>query len=221
MRHPLSSRGKTPSTCHACREANPETAWCDFHRAVHPIAEFPVNDRPIGIENICRQANSHRVSIRRGHAPIECVSCGSVGDSWNHRGGRAKSPTCRDCEALHEGQRWCLDCASWLDHSNFNRTGVDGNFWTVRCKPCRVANNHGVTVAQLLERQGTEKPECAACGSTEFLKVDHDHRCCPAQCGCSKCVRGYLCHECNTSEGLLRTSDRALKLATYMQKYGY
>jgi hypothetical protein len=31
-------------------------------------------------------------------------------------------------------------------------------------------------------------------------------------------VRGYLCHECNTAEGLLKTPDRAIALATYMQR---
>ena len=101
----------------------------------------------------------------------------------------------------------------------FAQTGKEGRFWTVRCRPCRTANNHGVTVKFILARQGSDTPECASCGSVDFLKVDHDHACCPTQNGCENCVRGYLCHECNSAEGLLRTPERARKLAEYMERH--
>lgn len=220
MRHPASSKGKSPSTCHQCRELRPDLAWCDYHGESHSKSEFPLTDRPTGVNNVCRRARSIKASAKRDHDPITCVSCKSEMASWNYRGGQAKSPTCRDCESENAGSRWCVDCG-WLPETDFHRTGEGGKFWTVRCKPCKVAHSHGVTVAQLLERQGSTAPECAACGSTAYLKIDHDHRCCPAQCGCAKCVRGYLCHECNTAEGLLKESGRALKLASYMQKFGF
>lgn len=66
---------------------------------------------------------------------------------------------------------------------------------------------------------GRDEPECGACGSHERLKVDHDHGHCPAQRGCRDCVRGYLCHSCNTAEGLLRTAERARLLANYMERF--
>jgi len=219
MRHPSSSRGKTPSTCHACRESHPDEAWCDFHGMPHNRDQFTqVPHRPIGVLNECKQAISIRASRKRGHAPITCVSCGEDKESWNFRGGRQKCPTCRDCEAAHPDDHWCIDCASWLPKARFTRTGKDGRFLTVRCHPCRTAHAHGVSVRFILERQGVSAPECAACGSTDFLKIDHDHGCCPTALGCPKCVRGYLCHECNTAEGLLRTPDRARLLAEYMER---
>lgn len=219
MRHPLSSKGKAPSVCQRCRDENPDMGWCDVHQVPHPRSAFTVVNRPIGINNICKAALSARASEKRGHAPITCVSCGSLLGSWNFRGGQQKSPTCRECESDHAGERWCIDCASWLPEDRFHRTGVGGKFWTVRCKPCKIANNHGVTIVQLLERQGVSEPECAVCGSKEELKIDHDHRHCPAQCGCAQCVRGWLCHGCNTAEGLLRTPQRAIALARYMSSY--
>ena len=220
MRHPSSSRGKTPSTCHACREANPDFGWCDFHGKSHPKGEFPITpNRPIGIANDCKAAVVAKASRKRGHEPLRCLSCGELKESWNFRGGRSKCPNCRDCEALHPDEHWCKDCAAWLPKANFTQTGKEGKYLTVRCHPCRTAHSHGVTVQDVLARQGVDSPMCGACGSIDFLKIDHDHNCCPTARGCRSCVRGYLCHACNTAEGLLRTADRARKLAEYIERH--
>jgi hypothetical protein len=121
-----------------------------------------------------------------------------------------------ECEKQHQNLRFCIGCNEWLPFSMFNRTGRSGKFQTVRCKPCRNAHDHGMTVREICERQGVSSPRCAVCGSTENLEVDHDHKHCNANKGCRICVRGYLCHDCNSSEGLLKTSDHAFALALYM-----
>lgn len=219
MRHPSASKGKAPSTCHACRMANPDLSWCDFHNEPHAIAEFQIVKRPIPYLNTCKRAAVIKAFRKRKHPPIKCVSCGEVIESWNFRGGKQKSPTCRACEETYAGQRWCLDCAAWVDESEFNRTGEGGKFWTVRCRMCKNAHAHGVTVQFILDLQGSEVPECAACGEREKrISVDHDHSHCPGYKGCKDCVRGYLCHECNTAEGLLRTPQRARMLLEYMER---
>lgn len=220
MRHPDSSRGKTPASCHACREAHPDQAWCTFHNEPHPKDQFtPVADRPIGVNPTCVQAATVSNS-RKLQLPVRtCITCQQEKETWQFRGGSVKCPNCRDCEAANAGQHWCVDCAAWLDEQRFVQYGRGGKYWTVRCKPCRTANAHGVTVQFVLERQGSSSPECACCGSTDFLKIDHDHTCCPTSRGCKNCVRGYLCHECNASEGLLRTAERARLLADYMERW--
>lgn len=219
MRHPESSRGKTPSTCHACRTANPDLAWCDAHGEPHDRTRFtPTPGRPIGVANICVAAESEKASARRDLPPITCAACGGSKKTWEFRGGRAKSRTCRSCEDAHPDLRWCVDCAEWLPRGRFTPTGQRARYLTSRCVPCRTANAHGVTVAQVLATQGSTEPECAACGSRDFLKIDHDHNHCPTASGCKECVRGYLCHSCNTAEGLLRTPERARSLLAYMER---
>jgi len=65
-----------------------------------------------------------------------------------------------------------------------------------------------------------EDAQCASCGATEFLHVDHDHRCCPTAATCGKCVRGLLCRGCNQALGHLQESpERMLALAAYISGF--
>lgn len=219
MRYPGISKGPAPKTCHDCRSSHPDESWCEDHGKAHPLSDFTAyrGDRP-GVWPFCRDADQLRKSRRRGNAPRRCESCLDTREAWHFRGGRSKSPVCRDCEESRPGLRWCVECRAWLSETVFNRTGVDGKFWTVRCRPCKTAYQQGTTVKQILRIQGASRPECAACGATENLKIDHDHACCPAASSAGCCVRGYLCHECNTAEGLLKTAERAIQLAAYMKK---
>lgn len=218
MRHPSSSRGPTPDACHQCRDDNPTMAWCSYHNEAHPRDRFTPNPRrPIGLDNYCILAISEKASAKRELPDITCASCEVAKASWQFRGGGRKSATCRECESENSGRAWCVDCAEWLPRDRFT---PNGKHWVFKyCKPCRTARAHGVSVAFILERQGAAYPHCAACGSEDFLKVDHDHRCCSSSSGCPKCVRGFLCHACNTCEGLLVTSRRVKQLMDYMLKH--
>ena len=58
---------------------------------------------------------------------------------------------------------------------------------------------------------------CQVCGSFNRLTVDHDHSCCPTAKSCSNCIRGILCHKCNTAAGLLDDDvNRMIALASYI-----
>ena len=48
--------------------------------------------------------------------------------------------------------------------------------------------------------------------------VDHDHKCCPGNKSCGRCVRGLLCRNCNRALGLLKDSPELLKnLAAWLE----
>jgi hypothetical protein len=74
----------------------------------------------------------------------------------------------------------------------------------------------------LLSAQGGK---CAVCGvdaPTDFrtrrFHVDHDHACCPtSKKSCGKCVRGLLCHACNTGLGNFQDNpERLLAAVAYL-----
>jgi hypothetical protein len=219
MRHPESNKGKALATCQTCRDEHLAESWCTFHNSWHAVERFTAykNGRP-GYDRMCVAAHSYRMSQKRQQPNRMCTSCKRTHESWFFKGGRQKAVVCRDCEDANPGHRWCVDCEEWLPTADFTRTGANGKFHAVRCRMCRAAWAHGTTVREVLRIQGVAEPECAACGSKCDLKIDHDHACCPTGQSCGECVRGYLCHECNTAEGLLRTVDRARALAEYMER---
>lgn len=82
---------------------------------------------------------------------------------------------------------------------------------------------YGITSEQfdaILEAQGG----CAACGSPttdgKYWHVDHDHTCCDTQArSCGKCIRGILCHGCNTALGNVGDDPNRLRaLIAYLEK---
>lgn len=63
--------------------------------------------------------------------------------------------------------------------------------------------------------------QCESCGAYEDLVTDHDHSCLHEKDRmCEGCIRGRLCHGCNTSLGLLgEDKRRILALAEYLNKH--
>jgi hypothetical protein len=78
--------------------------------------------------------------------------------------------------------------------------------------------NYGVSIEKIKELLAGG---CDVCGSADRLHIDHDHDCCPTGASprsCGKCVRGVLCHSCNTALGLLQESpDRIEALLKHVQ----
>lgn len=83
---------------------------------------------------------------------------------------------------------------------------------------------HGLTPAdkrEWLDSTGWKCDVCQAAFETlASAHVDHDHGCCPGPTSCGGCIRGVLCHGCNTSLGLLREDrDRLHALILYLDRY--
>lgn len=80
--------------------------------------------------------------------------------------------------------------------------------------------SYNLTDEQIVRR---DTGSCDICGKTETrrLAVDHDHTCCPSKMfSCGKCVRGFLCTNCNQALGQFRDStDLLRKAAMYLEDF--
>lgn len=86
----------------------------------------------------------------------------------------------------------------------------------------RLLQRYGISADQfdaILASQGG----CAVCGRTEsngkYWHTDHDHSCCPTDArSCGKCIRGILCHGCNTALGNANDDPEILlKMVDYLR----
>lgn len=96
------------------------------------------------------------------------------------------------------------------------------------CGKCRQTRwRYGLSDESYLDMMQPVNRVCAnpGCGATERLHLDHDHSCCPygkfptkTRVSCGACVRGWLCHPCNTSLGQMQESPERIRgLLTYLE----
>ena len=137
-------------------------------------------------------------------------------------------------EARNPGQVQCAWCNAWA--TNPGSRGV----WPYICADCldpirhviyRLRRHH---VPHERARKLTIDPGCEICGTNvvepvrissaaigPLLVVDHDHGCCPFTRSCGRCVRGLICVNCNSAEGMLGGDpSKADALAEYMRRWG-
>lgn len=81
---------------------------------------------------------------------------------------------------------------------------------------------YGITPEQYDLMLLKQNSVCAICKMPESktqegriirLSIDHDHKCCPGNNSCGKCVRGLLCHKCNTAIGSLNDDPNNIRNA--------
>lgn len=49
--------------------------------------------------------------------------------------------------------------------------------------------------------------------------IDHDHKCCPGELSCGKCIRKLLCFGCNAAIGMFKDDPaRVLRAARYLME---
>lgn len=113
-------------------------------------------------------------------------------------------------------EKLCTSCNLIKQNKDF---GTNNNRAMTICKECKNlkarARRYSMSKEQLLELL---KSGCQACGSFEELCIDHDHSCCHKGQTCGNCVRGVLCKNCNTLEGiLLANKDRIPMVEKYLR----
>lgn len=127
---------------------------------------------------------------------------------------------------VSDQHKWCTRGKHWVEHSGFPRDTRNSDGMKSWCREC--CNLFARTTRtpdlyfEILEKQDGR---CSLCSKTEEengrrLAIDHDHRCCPPNKYCEKCVRGLLCLDCNIGLGMFKDNPELLILASeYLQKW--
>lgn len=98
---------------------------------------------------------------------------------------------CRKCDItkpesdFYVGHRQCKKCHNTVPNTPERQR---------KRRLIHVKRTYNLTEEQLIALGS----ECRICGATDDLCVDHDHRCCPGEKSCGKCVRFILCRRHNT-----------------------
>ena len=107
-----------------------------------------------------------------------------------------KKCSLEDCNNSHYAKTYCrMHYARVVRNGHTDRLIGDGEK-DIRDKQLRV--KYVITLEEYEERTADG---CELCGekSERAYHVDHDHSCCNGQKTCGKCVRGIICHKCNTA----------------------
>lgn len=122
-----------------------------------------------------------------------------------------------------DGNKRCWACGGWLPEEEFYRSSREADGLTGSCRSCyaqrarrSTCERYGLTEGEydaLLEQQGGVCAICRKPCERGCLSIDHDHRCCPGDRSCGKCVRGLLCRRCNQGLGNFHDDQAALLAA--------
>lgn len=130
-----------------------------------------------------------------------------------------RDPAARD----NRGRKQCSKCSEWKSAEEFSADAGSSDNLRSSCTTCererKLIARYGITLDQYYDILNRQNGVCAIClkESEKSLHVDHDHDCCPGRNSCGKCVRSFLCSNCNTAIGLMDDSpDRLMDAAIYL-----
>jgi hypothetical protein len=143
--------------------------------------------------------------------------------------GRRVCPECvADREAARKARQeertHCVNGHQYVEGSWYRDT--NGNLICAVCREETVSKarkkRYGLTDDQYRALEEKQGHKCAIC-LTPFEElnrkpgIDHFHDCCPKGSSCGECVRGLLCHRCNTVLGMMDDSPEMLiRAAEYL-----
>lgn len=114
------------------------------------------------------------------------------------------------------GEKECSECRTYQPEDQFysRREAPDG--LTLSCKICSRSRaravRYNVPMGYLEGLLASQEGRCASCKSLLVQwEVDHDHRCCPGRYSCGSCIRGILCHSCNSTLGAAQDDPNILR----------
>lgn len=138
-----------------------------------------------------------------------CNKCGETKDldlfakGSKYVGGRRN--TCKKCHSNYMTQYYKDN----PEKIHFSRTAPKQNW-----RRHRISEEYFNSMINLFDGK------CHSCKINNATNIDHDHSCCETNRSCGKCVRGVLCHHCNSALGLLKDDrNKILNLLKYVDSF--
>jgi hypothetical protein len=181
---------------------------CTQCKTFKPFSEFhKFAKSPDGYKHFCKKCvrsydqmenDATRIFPRKidEHGNIHCRNCGEYFKEQEMK----QSKT-----GQYKGVSYCIGCAPLLSRT-------------------RTLKKYNLSLDDYHELLKSQDYSCKICNGKDTsyrkrLSVDHDHNCCPGEGSCGKCIRGLLCHHCNSGLGNAKDSVEILqKMINYLQK---
>ena len=203
-----------------CPKAAKRRGWCEQHYGRWQKYGNPIEPSRRQQKKPCTVDYCDRLSMAKGlcEPHYEQTQLGT--------GVRPIRGKAAQLERDDQGRKQCRDCREWLPEPAFGKFSRNPDGLSGMCRPC-INNRHlgayGLTRESYDALVVAQGGGCAICGrqcpSGRRLAIDHDHRCCPGQKSCGKCVRGILCGPCNQALGQFRDNpDLMMTAALYLEQ---
>lgn len=135
-----------------------------------------------------------------------CISCGQLKplESFTKakKSKNGRSNKCKACSAAYIREYYA---------KNPDKAASNRSKQAIRDSGKNARIRHRISIFEHDEMLKKYDGMCWSCQVRPGTSVDHDHSCCPGRFSCGRCVRGILCHQCNTALGLLGDSQETIK----------
>ena len=229
-------------TVESCERPVRARGWCNTHYQRWRKAGDVDPDRPIGAPrknqygDPCSAPGCPNLIGRAGARGW----CGTHLNRWQKHGDvQAHIPIQIRASVIRDSEKQCTRCHVFKPFGQFGKSARCNGGLENNCKACKNARSrkyYAENIGHMREKSrwagrrsrfGIDKEMyeqllaaqggvCAICGDPpngRLLSIDHDHSCCPSGKTCGACVRGILCHACNTGVGQFKDDPQRLEKA--------
>ena len=161
----------------------------------------------MGTCKLCKNQSSKGIRVNKIIVDLEnktkiCSKCKKTKHFSEYNKGRdTKAGTMSECRQCYKDRRALAPSRSPEEiHDSFLKATYGKDF----------------DYTELLKQQNGKCKICEVDSpgwKYKYFQVDHNHACCSGKKTCGKCVRGLLCHKCNTGLGQFQDSIELMEKA--------
>ena len=197
---------------------------CSICGEAKPLAEFSPNGSG-KLRASCKACRSVKAKAER---TTECLDCGA---DISHR--MTTAVRCVPCQEEHIKQtnreRYVRDRINIMKRVRERWFGFTAEERRAIQRRTQRLSKFGMTPEDYEDMLIAQSYACAIClepethrykGMITELVVDHDRSCCPGKKSCGECIRGLLCHKCNSGLGMFNDNlDSITRAFAYLKDH--